>query len=227
MITTINEFKRINTNIAKNVSKRNLRLITESKFQGKTIINVDIQPEYEKHITFDLHDWVNFINNNASLNNIVFLYNGIETLGMIEEYAFKDWLLELGVDEDVVDNATFYDKGYAFFRYCMDNNISEEAIVNLVKFMIKHDINDSRDITSDVWDEFKKEYHEDDYSTGELIDLLENADDMINIPELMDFLKGYSNIVLLGGSITECLKEVEIALLSLDKTYSIVSEFVY
>jgi hypothetical protein len=68
---------------------------------------------------------------------------------------------------------------------------------------------------------------EDDYSTGVLRDLLENASDMINIPDLMDFLKNYSNIVLTGGGIDECLKEVEIALMSLDKNYNVLSEFVY
>ena len=65
---------------------------------------------------------------------------------MINEDSFKEWLIDLGIDEDVVYNAVFFDKGYAFFRYCMDSNISEESIVNLIKFMIKYNINDSRDI---------------------------------------------------------------------------------
>lgn len=39
----------------KNTNKRKLRLISESsKFQGKTIINVDIQPEYANFISFHL-----------------------------------------------------------------------------------------------------------------------------------------------------------------------------
>ena len=225
-IDRVKNFKRfINENT--HFNKQKSRLITESKVQGKTIINVDIQPEYKSYISFNLREWVNFINQNAALNDVVFLYNGADTLGMIDEHSFKEWLVDLGVDEDVVYNATFYDKGYAFFRYCMDSNIDERAISNLVKFMIKNNINDSRDITSDFWNEFRNEYKEDDYSTGELRDLLENAGDMINIPDLMDFLKNYSNIVLTGGGINECLKEVEIALMSLDKNYNVLSEFVY
>jgi len=43
----------------------------------------------------------------------------------------------------------------------------------------------------------------------------------------MDFLKRYSNIVLTGGGIYECLKEVEIALMALDKSYQILNEFTY
>jgi len=203
------------------------RLISENILNGRDIINVDIQPEYENWITFNISDWVNFINSNGDKNEIIFLYNGADTLGMIDEGTYKQWLFDLGIEEDIIYNATYYDKGYAFFRYCMDSNIDERAISNLVKFMIKNNINDSRDITSDFWNEFRNEYKDDDYSTGELRDLLENASDMINIPDLMDFLKGYTNIVLCGGGINECLKEVEIALLSLDKGYNVLSEFVY
>lgn len=218
--TTIREY--LNEN--KNTNKRKSRLITENIVQGKTIINVDIQPEYEKYISFDLYKWVNFINQNAADNDIVFLYNGAETLGMIDEYSFKEWLIELGIDEEIIYGATFYDKGYAFFRYCMDNSIDEDNIVDLVKYMISQDINDSRDIDEDMWNNYMEETN---HNQQDVRDLLENADDMINIPDLMDFLKNYTNIILTGGGINECLKEVEIALLSLDKDYNSLSEFVY
>jgi hypothetical protein len=56
---------------------------------------------------------------------------------------------------------------------------------------------------------------------------LENAGDMINIPDLMDFLEKYTNIILTGGGINECLKEVEISLLALDKKYNILPEYTY
>lgn len=200
------------------------RMLYENKVSGKTIINVDIQPEYQQWVTFDLNDWANFINNNAAQNRIVFLYNGADTLGMIEEYAYKDWLFELGIDEDVIENAIFYDKGYAFFRYCMDNSIDENDVAQLVRFMITHNINDSREIDEEMWNQFMEETSN---SLEEVRDLLENADDMISIPDLMDFLDRFSNIVLTGGGINECLKEVEIALLAMNQPYNIISEFTY
>jgi hypothetical protein len=43
----------------------------------------------------------------------------------------------------------------------------------------------------------------------------------------MDFLKNYSNIVLLGGGVNECLKEVEIALLALNKNFNVLRQFTY
>lgn len=55
----------------------------------KTIINIDIQPKYEKWITFDVHKWVDYNNKIASSNDIVFLYNGKDTLGMIDEISLN------------------------------------------------------------------------------------------------------------------------------------------
>lgn len=207
-----------------NLNKKKLRIIKEEYLQGKTIINVDIQPEYKNYISFNLSKWIQFLNQNATNNRIIFLYNGEDTLGMISENDYKYFLLELGLDEDVLDNAIFYDKGYAFFRYCMDNSIDEDNIVDLVKFMIQNNINDSRDIDEDMWNNYMKQTN---HSQEDVRELLENAGDMINIPDLMDFLKNYSNIVLLGGGINECLKEVEIALLSLNKNFNILKQFTY
>jgi hypothetical protein len=207
----------------KNTVRKQSRLLTESTLNGKTIINVDIQPEYQSAISF-IDEWVNFINESDENNRIVFLYNGQDTLGMVSESDYINWLFDLGIDEDVLNNATFYDKGYAFFRYCIDNSIDEDAIVDLVKYMLTNDITDSRDIDEDMWNDFM---NTTDHSRQDVRDLLENADDLINIPDLMDFLQNKNNITLTGGGINECLKEVEIALLALDKPYSIISEFTY
>lgn len=197
-------------------------LITESKVENKNIINVDIQPEYEP-IPF-LNNWVKFINKSYKSNNIIFLYNGYDTLGMVSEDEYKEWLVDCGIKKSIVYNSIFYDKGYAFFRYCMDEGIDEQAIVDLVKYMISHDINDSRDIDEDMWNNYMEET---DHTANDVRDLLEEADDMINIPELMTFLKNYSDIVLTGGGINECLKEVEIALMVLGKKYEMLEEYTY
>jgi|688.fasta_scaffold501847_2 hypothetical protein len=220
MVNTIK--KLIKENI--NLNKKKLRIIKEEYLQGKTIINVDIQPEYKNYISFGLSKWIQFLNQNANNNRIIFLYNGEDTLGMVSEYDYKNFLLDLGLDEDVLENAIFYDKGYAFFRYCMDNSIDEDNIVDLVKFMIQNDINDSREIDEDMWNDYMQQTN---HSQEDVRELLENAGDMINIPDLMDFLKNYSNIVLLGGGINECLKEVEIALLALNKNFNTLKQFTY
>lgn len=189
---------------------------------GKNLIVVDIQPEYMNGILF-LPSFIHFLNQNYSeLNSLTFLYNGYDTLGMIEETDYKMWWLDHGLDEEIVDGSRFYDKGYAFFRYCIDSSIDEQTISNLVKMMIEKNVNDSRDLDETFWDEFV-----DRYSDSEVRELLEFADDCIHIPDLMNFLDNYRNIVLVGGGINECLKEVEIALNAMDIPYTTIPKFIY
>lgn len=208
-----------------NVIAKNSRMINENdQLSNKTIINVDIQPEYQSYLSFDLHRWIDFVNRNAANNKIIFLYNGAETLGMVSENDYKYWLIENGMDEEVIDNATFYDKGYAFFRYCMDNSIDENNIADFVRFMDKHNVQDSRMMDDEMWNLYMQEYGHDQ---SDVKDLLENADDMIFIPDLMSVLERESNIVLTGGGINECLKEVEIALLALNKPFNILKQYTY
>jgi len=194
--------------------------------QGANLISVDIQPEYQDYLSFDLSDYLQFLNENIELmSSLTFLYNGADTLGMVSESEFQYWLVENGFEEDNLNYARFYDKGYAFFRYCMDEGIDDDDIVELVQYMVAKDINDTRDIDEDMWNDFMA-------STGNdqsvVRDLLESASDMINIPDLMDFLRNYGGkIVLTGGGINECLKEVEIALMALRKPYNVLTRFTY
>ena len=59
-------------------------------------------------------------------------------------------------------------------------------------------------------------------------ELLEFSDDMINIPDLMDFLTDIrGDITLIGGGVDECLKEVIIALDALDKPYNVDHKWTY
>ena len=141
---------------------------------------------------------------------------------MVREDDYKFWWVEYGLDESIVYYSRFYDKGYAFFRYCIDSDIDDEATTNLVRMMIEKDINDSRQLDEEFWNEFIERYGNEDVR-----ELLEFADDCINIPDLMEYLSDYNNIVLVGGGINECLKEVEIALNALDKPYTTIPKFIY
>lgn len=190
---------------------------------NKTIISVDIQPEYESGITF-IEDWIEFLNNNYDSNRIILLYNGHDTLGMISEQDYQMWLMEYGLDEQALYHIEFYDKGYAFFRNCMGYGIEHDQIVELVRYMISNGINDSRDIEAHNWDKFVEQ---SGISTSEIREYLEDNEDMIYIPDLMDYLEQFNNIVLMGGGIDECLAEVEIALDALGKGYSTYDRFIY
>ncbi len=198
----------------------------------KTLISVDIQPEYYhtavKNGGFNdniLHGLISALNSNSYSKKVV-LYNGADTLGMISLNDYQMWLLENGLEEDRLNECLFYDKGYAFFRFMMDSGIDEDDIVLLVKFMQANNINDSRQITeTGLWDKFMQEYNK-----LELRELLEDADDCINIPDLMDWLIRHvrgDNIELIGGGQNECLQEVQIALKALGIHYTRNDKLVY
>lgn len=173
-----------------------------------------------------MYQFAEFLNENFdSVNSFTFLYNGADTLGMVSENDFKYWLMDKGVDETVIDQSDFYDKGYAFFRYCMDQGIDEEDTVSLVRFMIAHNIHDSRNFNEELWQLFLQE---NKIEQSDVKDLLEFADDAIHIPDLIDYLKRFSgNIVVCGGGINECLKEVEIALMAMNKQYRVLTKYTY
>lgn len=212
MINRFNKFEQL--------YERNI----ESDIKGMTIINVDIQPDYEKAFadSFEVYDWIFYLNHLDESNKIIFLYNGFDTLGMVTKDDYIYWLVEHGMYEETLERCEFYDKGYAFFRYLIDSDVEDRSIIKLVKFMLKHNITDSRDIEFDDYEEF--------ITDSDLIDakrLLSDGVDCIYLPDLMDYLKNKDNIILLGGAENECLKEVEISLNALGKSYSIEREFVY
>lgn len=198
----------------------------ESSNNGKDLVIVDIQPEYQKVFTFNIYDWINWLNSTySSYNRIIFLFNGPD-LGFPSKNEYVNWLMELGLDYEVIESAEMIDKSYAFFRYCIDKGIDDDLIVSIVKFMYGNNISDSRDITNDIWDKFQSQFGED---VNIIRQLLENSSDMITIPDLMDDLSRLINnpIELMGGGLNECLKEVEIAIRALGKHYEINNQWSY
>lgn len=197
-------------------------LIVE-RAEGRHLIVVDVQPEYSSafgRMGMELFSYIN--ENRSKLAGLTFLYNGADTLGMISEGDYRMWLTEEGLDEDIAYEVTMYDKGYAFFRYCIDNGIEHDSIVRLVKYMYENGVNDSRDLDEDFWNGYIGEYGDED-----MRELLEYADDCIHVPDLMDFLSRLNNVVLVGGGVNECLREVEIAMDALGKSFETWDRFTY
>ena len=134
MIKTFKRYKKLNESV---------------NLQSKNLIVVDIQPEYEKNFDFKKYEFVNFINKEYDkFHSVLFLFNGPD-LGFPDENEYKQWLLEIGINENIIEESYFFDKGYAFFRFPMDEGIETDQIVNLLKFMKSNDINDSRDMTTE------------------------------------------------------------------------------
>ena len=203
-----------------------LRESSEKFLQGKTLLSVDIQPLYEKFIGFKTNQYCSFLNENYdSLNQLVFLYNGADTIGGMDESQYKYWLMENGLDELIVDQARFYDKGYGYFRYCLDQGADVDATANFVRFLYENDVRDSRDMTRDLWAKYLRQHRKLDRT--EIYDLLKHEQDNIYVTELMDELKRYNNVVVTGGGVEACLREVIVALKALGKPYDTLKEFTY
>ena len=204
-------------------SYRMLEMSGVNPVANKQLAVIDIQPEYIDGFRSFLNDFIRFLNQNYNkLSRLTFFYNGADTLGMISESDYRMWWFENGLNEEILDSARFYDKGYAFFRYCIDNDIEHTTTSNLIKFMISKNVNDSRELDKKFWNEFVKKFGD-----KHIRELLEFADDCIHIPDLMDELQNYNNIVICGGGVNECLKEVEIALDALEKPYNVLTKFTY
>ena len=197
-----------------------------SMVQGSNFISVDIQPAYQDYFGFQPYEFGKYINTVFdTLNNMTFLFNG-DSMGFPSEEEYRWWLIEdCGVLEENTASSYFFDKGYAFFRYCMDEGIDDDDLVQFIQYMAAKGVNDSREIDEDMWNDFMATSN---VEQSEVRDLMENADDMIHIPEVMDFLRNYGGkIVVTGGGINECLKEVELALMALRKPYNVLPTFTY
>lgn len=197
------------------------QVLTED-VSGKHLVVVDVQPEYESSFGSMSETLAEFINENYNhFSKVTFLFNGPD-LGMIEEGEYKHWWYDQGLEEEIIYNSDFFDKGYAFFRYCMDKGIDDEQISNLVRYMLEKGVHDSRELDKEFWGEFIERYGNED-----IRELIEFSDDAIHIPDLIDELKTYGNILICGGGINECLKEVEIALDAINKPYTKLDQFTY
>lgn len=197
---------------------------------------IDVQPEYQNAFSFDLYEYFEYLYElSESGAEIIYFYNGIDTVGEINEDGLKRWILEeLGIYDESDDlfnfiwnNITYYDKGYAFFRSCMDTGINEDSIISFVKFLYDNNWTDSRDLDEDDWDEFERLFEKEDIE--EIVEFLKQEHDVLIIPELMDFISSLNprNIEMSGGGVNECLREVELACMAMDLKYKLNNKYTY
>ena len=205
------------SDLARIIREEVTKVLNEST-SGKTIMCVDIQPEYQKGIYFDIFEWIEYISSVAETNNVILLYNGPEVGGMdTNEYAY--WLIEQGMDEDVLNSIIIVEKDYGFFRDAMDSGYDEEDIVSIIEYLITHDMSGADALTDEQWSEIK--LHD-----PEIIDFIKQ-DNRISIPSVLEDLDVYDNILLMGGGQDQCLREIELLLQALGKQYTLNNKFVY
>lgn len=178
---------------------------------ARTLIICDIQKEYSNGCHHFLFDFVKYLNRAASkFGNVVYFFNGYETLGMSTEGELIEWLSDYGLNENTLDYIQFVDKGYAFLREAMDNDVSDTNIIAALKAMR----------INNVWSS--------DLLDNETIDATVGKH-TIHWNESFDIMTEQTtkSIVFVGGGIHECLKELMLGAESVGKSYELKHKFVY
>ena len=197
------------------------KLLIEQASGGGSLIVVDIQPEYESGATFDIGD---MLRSASEYSRVLFLYNGADTLGMIDEQSLRNYYFEkLDYDEETYEElmsvSEFFDKGYGFFRDVMDSDIcfDRNSVIKIVKYMIDNDVQDIRDLDE-----------EDVQSIGVSELLFDDLEDYgFWVPELQDVLPQWNGSDIAGGARNECLAEVEILAAAQGLSFNQVDQFIY
>ena len=187
-----------------------------------SLVVVDIQPEYESNTPFDIGDMLRTAAEEYS--RVLFLYNGADTLGMIDEGGLRNYYFEkLNYDEETFDElmsvAEFFDKGYGFFRDVMDSDIcfDRSSVIKIVKYMIDNNVQDIRDLEEEAVN---------NVGVSEL--LFDDLEDYgFWVPELQDVLPRWNGSDIAGGARNECLAEVEILGTAQGLSFNQVGQFIY
>jgi len=125
--------------------------------------------------------------------------------------------LEYGLDEELTHLFTFKEKSYAWLRPWMDQGVSDNLIILVVRYLVMNHLTDSRDIEEDVLKEILGE------DWGEWME-----DDSIHIPDIhIGDLKALSGSLIGGGGKSECLRELELFMNAFNIKYKEVNDWIY
>jgi hypothetical protein len=196
-----------------------LQFLEEGGYANKPLIIVDIQPAYSRACNHIITE--NFQRLLETHNRILWFYNG-EELGIDDKpFDILNWLVEdHGLDYDILEELfhkiEFKEKGYGYLREFIDDGISNNIIIKILREMIIKRVHDSRDLNLE-------ELLGDDYN---LVDHLENI--YFNDVEIsLSQLKQFNNCYIVGGGKDECLAEILIIMNAFNIKYTILKEFVY
>ena len=192
--------------------------IHESK--STPVIVVDVQPEYsgmndgnEKPVFERI---IQFVNNQ---NGPILMLCNAEDQGLSGDTIqdIKLYWEDSGFDPKNWSKIKIYDKGYGYLRSWIDNGISKNTIIKVIRELYQIKKNDSRDIPE-----------------GRLKELVGNEwrewmnDDAISVNWIeIGLLRKYNGCYLIGGHEDECLAEVSILMNAFNIKYTLVRELIY
>lgn len=213
--------------------------ISEILSEGKNhpIIVVDVQPEYSgiydgsENPIFE--DIINFVNNQTGpvlmfVNSEKDGYTN-DTINDIKEY-WNDTICPYVYDEetdDYVENTdcpkinwnrfTIVDKGYGWFRTWMDDGVSENVIIKVIRKLYQMKLHDARQLPKEIIRDL----------TG-----TEFRNWMFDKPFIIYWtsiaqLKKFNGAYIVGGGRNECLRELELLMNAFNIKYKRIEHLVY
>lgn len=193
-----------------------MRPITEAR--GDSIILVDFQEGYAHAGGYEeaITSAIDYINRKQP--NVTAFYNGAD-VGFDDQPEDIMWhYIENGLDEDLTHLFTFKEKSYAWLRNWMDEGVDDATTIKVIRYLVMHDINDSRDIEDEDWLEL----------VGEDFRFYDDREMMIYIPDIsIGNLKNLSGSLLGGGGRHECLRELELFMNAFNIKYKRVDDWIY
>lgn len=195
--------------------------LNESQQKSTTLVSVDIQPGYVKNIRFNIQNFMTYLNSNAgNYKNVLYLFNGPD-LGLESEQEIKYWMLEHGLEEETLDYIEFYDKGYGWFRSCMDSGYGD-ILMDLLLYMYKKKVDNTEEMKEKDW-EFLIKKNSDMIEFRKFVE----GEGGVYFPDVFEILKNLTKIDIIGGAQEECLAEVIVMLDVLNKKYNLIHKWIF
>jgi hypothetical protein len=162
-----------------------------------------------------IHGVAQYINKHRP--NVLAFFNG-EEVGIEDTSQQVAWhYIQNGLDEELIHNFKFIEKGYAFLRNWMDQGISDATIIKVIRYMVTNRINDARDIEEEILQELTGNDYQDWMH-----------DESFYIPDIsLAQLKKLNGSLLAGGGRHECLREIELLMNAFNIRYKRVDDWIY
>ena len=193
-------------------------ILTEANRQS--VILIDFQPAYDTDqwgYPDAIQNAIQYLNEKRPSQVTVF-YNGSDVGIEDTESEVAMHYMEHGLDEDMLDNFHTIEKSYAWLRGWMDQDVENDTIIKVVRYLVNNKMYDSRDMNEeDLANIVGDEYDVDSLST-----------DPIYLPDIsLGLLKGLSGSLIGGGGRHECLKEMQILMNAFNIKYKMVQDWIY
>lgn len=193
---------------------------------GRQLVIVDVQKQFadSKKLLKPILDYV------KGFDEIIFIWDTLYQLEQDKEgESHLMQMLREMKDSGIHVRMEEIGKKYGFLRGAMDTNESEQDIVNVLRFMLKHSLGDSRDIQNDhkaEWENYAKKFNIQYVPEGFAGD---ESESMALPDDVVDVLKGKikQRPILIGGARDACLQEIFLVLKAMGLQPEINEKYTY